>query len=84
MGYSNAYFIGVLIQESLLLATLGFVPGFLLSTGLYTLFRSVTLLPIGMKLSRTALVLVLTIVMCIGAAAIAIRKLQQADPAEIF
>ncbi len=84
MGYSNAYLIGVLIQESLLLAALGFVPGFLLSTGLYTLFRSATLLPIGMKLSRATSVLVLTIIMCIGAAAIAARKLQQADPADIF
>lgn len=37
MGYSNAYFIGVVLQEALLLAVLGFVPGFLLSTGLYAL-----------------------------------------------
>jgi len=28
MGYSDAYLIGVIIQESLLLAVLGFVPGF--------------------------------------------------------
>lgn len=84
MGYSNAYFIGVLLQEALLLAVLGFVPGFLLSTGLYALFQSATLLPIAMKLSRATTVLVLTIVMCIGAGAIAMRKLQQADPADIF
>lgn len=35
MGYSDVYLIGVLVQESLLLAALGFVPGVLLSTGLY-------------------------------------------------
>ncbi|BAY49695.1 ABC-transporter DevC family protein [Scytonema sp. HK-05] len=84
MGYSDVYFIGVVIQEALILAALGFVPGVILSTGLYTLTRSATLLPIAMKLSRATLVLVLTIVMCIGAGAIALRKLQQADPADIF
>ncbi|MBW4639510.1 MAG: ABC transporter permease DevC [Gloeocapsa sp. UFS-A4-WI-NPMV-4B04] len=84
MGYSDAYLIGVLIQESLFLAALGFIPGFLLSTGLYALFKSVTFLPIAMKLSRATTVLVLTIVMCVGAGVLAMRKLQQADPADIF
>lgn len=84
IGYSNAYLIGVLIQEALFLAILGFIPGILLSTGLYALFKSVTLLPIAMKLSRAITVLGLTIIMCAGASAIALRKLQQADPADIF
>ncbi|MBR8838050.1 MAG: ABC transporter permease DevC [Stigonema ocellatum SAG 48.90 = DSM 106950] len=84
MGYTDGYFIGVIIQEALVLAALGFVPGFLLSSGLYALFKSATLLPIAMKLSRATTVLMLTIVMCVGAGAIAMRKLQQADPADIF
>ena len=84
MGYSDAYLVGVLIQEALLLAVLGFMPGFLLSTGLYALFRSATLLPVGMKLSRATTVLVLTTIMCVGAGAIALRKLGSADPADIF
>lgn len=84
MGYSDAYLIGVLIQESLFLAALGFLPGFLLSTGLYALFKSATFLPIAMNLTRAIMVLVLTIVMCVGAGVLAMRKLQQADPADIF
>lgn len=84
MGYSEAYLITVVIQEALLLAALGFLPGFLLSTWFYTFFQSVTLLPIGMKLNRAMMVLMLTIIMCIGAGAIAMRKLQAADPADIF
>jgi putative ABC transport system permease protein len=74
----------VIVQEALLLALLGFIPGFLLSTGLYSLFRSATLLPVAMKLTRATTVLVLTVIMCVGAGAIAMRKLQQADPADIF
>lgn len=84
IGYSDVYLISAIVQESLFMAALGFVPGFLLSTGFYALAQSATLLPIAMKLSRAVLVLVLTLVMCVGAGAIAMRKLQAADPADIF
>jgi putative ABC transport system permease protein len=84
MGYGDGYLITVIIQEALVLAILGFLPGFLLANGLYTVFRSATLLPIGMKASRAITVLVLTIIMCVGSGAIAMRKLRSADPADIF
>ncbi|OUL25672.1 ABC transporter [Nostoc sp. RF31YmG] len=84
MGYSDVYFIGVVLQESLVLAVLGFLPGMLISTGFYAIAQSATLLPFAMKLSRATTVLGLTIIMCFGAGAIAIRKLRAADPADIF
>lgn len=84
MGYSDGYLVGVLIQEALILAVLGFAPGFLLSTGLYFIAASATLLPIRMTVNRAVLVLGLTIVMCIASGAIAMRKLRSADPADIF
>ncbi|MCA1994027.1 MAG: ABC transporter permease DevC, partial [Coleofasciculus sp. S288] len=84
MGYSDAYLVGVLIQESLLLAILGFIPGCVLSSGLYLVAGVATLLPIGMTASRAALVLFLTVVMCTVSGGIAMRKLQAADPADIF
>lgn len=43
-----------------------------------------TLLPIGMTPGRTALILFLTIVMCTVSGGVAMRKLQAADPADIF
>lgn len=84
MGYGDLYLIGVLIQESLILAILGFLPGFALSTGLYYLAQTTTLLPIKMTLDRAVLVLLLTIIMCSASGGIAMRKLQAADPADIF
>jgi putative ABC transport system permease protein len=84
MGYSDRYLVGVLIQESLLLATLGFMPGFVLANGLYYLAQSATLLPIAMTTNRATVVLSLTIFMCTGSGALALRKLQSADPADIF
>lgn len=84
MGYSDSYLVGVLIQESFILAFLGFVAGFLLSVGLYYIASSATLLPIGMTLSRAAMVMVLTIIMCVASGGVALGKLQAADPADIF
>ncbi|MEG3968540.1 ABC transporter permease DevC [Microcoleus sp. T2B6] len=84
MGYSDRYLVGVLIQEALLLAVLGFMPGIVLANGLYSLAQSATLLPISMTTNRAVVVLSLTIVMCTGSGALALRKLQSADPADIF
>ncbi len=84
MGYSDLYLIKVIIQEALILAVLGFIPGVLISNGFYSVARSATLLPILFKISRAKLILVLTIIMCIVSGSIALRKLRQADPADIF
>nr|WP_259729629.1 ABC transporter permease DevC [Synechococcus sp. CS-1333] len=84
MGYSDGYLVGVLIQEALIMAILGFIPGIVISTGLYSIVATATYLPIGMTVSRATLVLSLTIVMCTASGGIAMRKLQSADPADIF
>ncbi len=84
MGYSDRYLIGVLMQEALLLAVLGFIPGFAVSFALYNLTKSATLLPMVMTGARMTNVLVLTIIMCSASGVIALRKLQTADPADIF
>ena len=84
MGYKNGYLLMVVFQEAIILSILGYFPGFALATGLYTLTRSATNLPMIMTLSRATIVLILTIIMCGVSGAIAVRKLQAADPADIF
>ncbi|KOP22548.1 ABC transporter [Hapalosiphon sp. MRB220] len=84
MGYSDRYLISILFQEALILAILGFVPGYAISLGLYGLIAQATLLPVSMSISRAILVFVMTLVMCIASGSIAMRKLQSADPADIF
>ncbi|WP_193197433.1 ABC transporter permease DevC [Nostoc sp. MG11] len=84
MGYSDRYLLGVLFQEALVLAVLGYIPAFFLSFGLYQITYAATLLPLTMKLERAIAVLILTIVMCSFSGAIAMRKLRAADPADVF
>jgi putative ABC transport system permease protein len=84
MGYTDGYLLRVLIQESLLLAILGYIPSFLAATGLYVLAAGATMLPIAMTVERAVNVFILTVVMCSISGAVAMRKLQSADPADIF
>ncbi len=84
MGYGNSYLVSVIIQESLILAILGFIPGYTLSIGLYHIAYTATRLPVFMTTSRAIAILVLTIIMCFISGSIAMRKLQKADPADIF
>jgi putative ABC transport system permease protein len=84
MGYRSYFLISVVLQESLILSVLGFLPGYFLSIGLYQLTKNATALPIGMTLERSISVFMLTVVMCVLSGAIAMRKVQAADPADIF
>lgn len=84
MGYRNLYLLSVVFQEAVILSVLGYIPGLLLAMGLYTLTRNATSLPIAMTVDRAILVFVLAVVMCVISGAIAVRKVQEADPADIF
>jgi putative ABC transport system permease protein len=84
MGYTDWYLLGVLIQESLFLAILGYLPSLFLSLGLYQLTFVATMLPITMKAERAINVFILTVIMCSISGAIALGKLRSADPADIF
>ncbi|MEA5601629.1 ABC transporter permease DevC [Nostoc sp. UHCC 0252] len=84
MGYRTFYLLGVVFEEALILAVLGFLPGASIAIGLYHLVRNATNLPLSMPLLRGVFVLLLTLVMCTISGAIATRKLQSADPADMF
>jgi putative ABC transport system permease protein len=84
MGYRNSYLLGVVFEEAIILAFLGFIPGVILPLGLYAFAAKATALPIYMTVSRAVLVLCLTVAMCALSGAIATRKLQSADPADMF
>ncbi|NES19039.1 MAG: FtsX-like permease family protein [Symploca sp. SIO3E6] len=84
MGYKNSYLLTVVFQEAIILALVGYLPGFTMALGMYKLTRGATALPIAMTLARAITVLIITIVMCCLSGAIAMRKLEAADPADIF
>lgn len=86
MGYGNSYLFRVVFQEAVTLAVLGYVPGLIISLGLYRLTVNATAgaLPMTMTLFRVGFVLVLAVIMCTLSAMVSVRKAMTADPADVF
>jgi putative ABC transport system permease protein len=84
MGYPQSFFLGVVFEEALILALLGFVPGIVLAIVLYAIVASVTGLPLAMTPWRAVYVLLGTIAMCGLSGAIATQRLARANPADLY
>lgn len=84
MGYRNRYFVGFVLMESVYLSLLSFLPGTLVSLGLYEALAHSTGLLMILNVPRAASVLLLTLAMCIASGCLAMRKVLAADPAELF
>jgi putative ABC transport system permease protein len=84
IGYPNRYLSLVVLQEALILAAAGFVPGLLVTLGVYALLTNITGLPMDPTPARTGLVLLLTVVMCVASAWLAVGKVKKVDPADVF
>ena len=84
MGYRVSHLLGVVVREGFYLAALGYVPAYIAGQGLYWFVRDATKLPVGMDPARAITVLVMILVMCMLSSLLAMRRLIDADPAEIF
>jgi putative ABC transport system permease protein len=84
MGYRLPDLLGVVAREGLLLASFGYLPAYGAGQALYALVRSATQLPVSMDSNRASTVFLMILVMCMASAGLAMRRLADADPAEIF
>ena len=84
IGFGNGYLRRVVLSAALILAVLGFVPGLLLSTLLYDVVGKGTFLPLMMDAGRAGGVFLLIFSMCGVAGLLAMRKLADANPADMF
>ncbi|MBE9009225.1 FtsX-like permease family protein [Pseudanabaenaceae cyanobacterium LEGE 13415] len=84
MGYSDLSLLSVVIQESIVLAILGFIPGFFGSIGIYHLLSSLTRIPLTMRFPVAIQVFALTLIMCGISGVLASSKLRSADPVDVF
>jgi len=84
IGYRDRFLFWIVLQESIVLSVLGFVPGFVIAEILYAIARHNAHVPVEMTVGRAAGVFALTVIMCMASGSIAMRKLTAADPAEIF
>jgi putative ABC transport system permease protein len=84
MGYSPRFFLMFVLQESLYLAVLGFIPGLAAAAACYAGLASATGLLMRLSIDRAATVFVLTLAMCVVSGLLAIRRLHTAEPADLF
>jgi putative ABC transport system permease protein len=84
MGFADGALLRVVLQEAMILAVLGFVPGCFASVGVYSLLSALTKIPLSLRPDVMLQVFVLTVIMCMAAGGIATQKLRQADPADVF
>ncbi len=84
MGYGQWFFLGIVFEEALILGVLGFVPGFIVATGLLTAMAKATTLPLLMTSKMAMMVFFGTVAACSLSGAIATRRLAAADPADLF
>jgi putative ABC transport system permease protein len=84
MGYSNRFLSAVVIQQAVILAVVGYLPGLAICLLLYRISSEATRLPLEMTWPRGLGVLGLTIGMCAASALMALRKVRSADPADVF
>lgn len=84
MGASNRVIYGVIVEQSLWMAVIGYIPGMLLCWGL----GNWTLATQGIVILITPVTAVgvfgVTVLMCVGSALFAIQKVSHVDPAIVF
>ena len=73
-----------MLQQALILAVAGFIPGLILAELLYQVTEHMTHIPIDMTFTRAAGVLVLSIAMCAISGVASLAKVHAADPADLF
>ncbi len=84
MGYANRYLAWVVLRQALYLSVIAFVPALLVSLGIYEITAFLANVPIFMTWPRFTFVLCLSLTMCGISGTLALRKLYQAQPAELF
>ena len=84
MGYGNSYIQLVVMIESVLLSVLGFVPSMILGSLILAPLGWSSGLPAGVGVGDAINVGVLAVSMCTLAGTLALRKVRNLDPAELF
>jgi putative ABC transport system permease protein len=84
IGYRTGYLLRVVLEQSAFNALAGWISAMLVSIFLYRIIRQAALLPLHMTAKIIFVSLGLTLGMCFISAAIAVRRVIKADPAEVF
>jgi putative ABC transport system permease protein len=84
IGYRNRFVSGIVLQQAVILAVLGYLPGLAVVYWLYAKAAAATNLPLYITQERALTVFLMTLAMCAISAMMAVRKVRRLDPADVF
>jgi putative ABC transport system permease protein len=84
MGFPPSYLSWTVLQQALMLAIGGFIPGLIISRTLYSITSRAAHVPMELTFSMAAGVFVLGVLMCTASGLMSLRKVQNADPASLL
>jgi putative ABC transport system permease protein len=84
MGYSHGALAWIVVQYAVLLGSGGYLSGFGVACALYKAIAEAIHLPVSMDFVRGVGVGMVTLMLCMGASLLALRKVRLTDPAELF
>jgi putative ABC transport system permease protein len=84
IGYRRRFLSRVIMHQALILAGLGYALGLSMSLVLYQVVERTALIPMSMNPGRLLLVFLLAIGFCSFSGLLCLRKVHQADPADLF
>jgi putative ABC transport system permease protein len=84
LGYPNVYLARVVLWQGLVLGVVGFALSLVAAWGLFGVVRAWAHVPLVMSGDLILWVLVPTMLMCLGSGSLAVRKVYQTAPADLF
>ena len=84
MGYKNGYLVRVVLTQSAFYGVVGFLPAWAAGLIIFKIIGDRALLPMHLSPGIAIGTVVLTVSMCLVAGALAVRRVLDADPAEVF
>jgi putative ABC transport system permease protein len=84
IGYRNGYLIRVVLLQAAFYGVVGFIPAWALGLLLFRAISEIALLPMHLGAAVAFGTLILTIGMCLTSGLLAVRRVLEADPAEVF
>lgn len=84
LGYRSMFLYGVVVKQGLYYALLGFAPALALAFILYEAVRRLADLPMHLTPGLIGFVFALCLAMCTVSGLLAVRKVDAADPADLF
>jgi putative ABC transport system permease protein len=84
IGYRNSYLVHVVLVQAAFYGIVGFLPAWALGIILFRVIGDIALLPMHLSAAVASGTFALTIGMCVLSGILAVRRVLDADPAEVF